>query len=230
MKLRIVLAILLPLLLSKALPADEKAPVAWPASLERYQKRFEEFERQDAKSMPAAGCTVFAGSSSITGWKLIPDDFKDINAINRGFGGAIIPQWLLAMDRYVIRYKPARVVFYCGENDIAGKHSPEKVRDNLEKFIDGIHAALPETEIYFICLKPSLQRWELWPAMVEANKLCRELCDSLAYATYIDVSEGMLGEDGEPRKDIFRNDGLHMNRAGYTEVWIPQIRKALAGK
>ena len=202
----------------------------WPASLERYHKRFADFDKEDAEKMPTPGCAVFAGSSSITGWKEIPEDFKDIKAINRGFGGAIIPQWLLMVDRYVIRYKPAKVVFYCGENDIAKEHAPEMVRDNIRTFIDRIHTALPETEIYFICLKPSPSRWKLWPAMKDANKLCRQLCDSMNHATYIDVSEGMRGDDGEPRKEIFKNDMLHMNRTGYTEIWIPQIRKALAGE
>jgi hypothetical protein len=237
MKLRTILTIALALLLSAMARAQdatsettEKTPLLWPASLEQYHKRFAEFDKQDAANMPAPGCTVFAGSSSITGWNLIPEDFKDVNAINRGFGGAIIPQWLLMVDRYIIRYKPAKVVFYCGENDIAGKHSPEKVRDNLEEFLDRIHTALPEAEIYFISLKPSRSRWKLWPAMSKANKLCKELCDRLPHATYIDVSEGMLGENGEPRKDIFRDDNLHMNRTGYTEIWIPEIRKAFAGK
>jgi hypothetical protein len=236
MKLQTVLTIALALLLSAAAraqdatPETSETPLLWPASLKQYHKRFAEFDKQDAENMPAPGCAVFAGSSSITGWKSIPEDFKDVNAINRGFGGAIIPQWLLMVDRYIIRYKPAKVVFYCGENDIAGKHPPEKVRDNLETFLNRIHTALPETEIYFISLKPSPSRWKLWPTMTEANKLCKELCDRLPHATYVDVSAGMLGEDGLPRKDIFRDDNLHMNRTGYTEIWIPQIRKAFAGR
>lgn len=35
---------------------------------------------------------------------------------------------------------------------------------------------------------------ENMPAMTEANKLCKELCDRLPHATFIDVSEGILGE------------------------------------
>ncbi|NLX97849.1 MAG: hypothetical protein GXY83_16925 [Rhodopirellula sp.] len=228
MKLRILVAAFLSLVFAGNADADQKTPLPWPASLEQYHKRFAEFDKEDAENMPAPGCTVFAGSSSITGWKLIPEDFQDVNAINRGFGGAILPQWLLMVDRYIIRYKPARVVFYCGENDIARKHSPATVRDNLETLLEQIHTALPETEIYFVSLKPSPSRWKLWPAMTEANRLCKELCDRLPHATYVDVSEGMLGENGEPRKDIFRDDNLHMNRTGYTEIWIPRIRKAFA--
>ena len=37
----------------------------------------------------------------------------------------------------------------------------------------------------------------------------------------------MLGEDGEPLPDIFVDDGLHLNAAGYA-IWAEAVRPYLA--
>jgi lysophospholipase L1-like esterase len=44
--------------------------------------------------------------------------------------------------------------------------------------------------------------------------------------TFVDVAAGMLGEDGQPRPEIFKEDGLHMNRAGYV-IWRDALRPLL---
>ena len=36
----------------------------------------------------------------------------------------------------------------------------------------------------------------------------------------------MLGADGQPRKELFREDGLHMNAEGY-KVWASALRPVI---
>ena len=40
---------------------------------------------------------------------------------------------------------------------------------------------------------------------------------------YIDIATPMLGDDGEPRPEIFVADNLHMNGAGY-DIWRDVVR------
>ena len=44
--------------------------------------------------------------------------------------------------------------------------------------------------------------------------------------TYVDVASGMLDDAGQPRKEIFKEDNLHMNRGGY-EIWRDALRPVL---
>ena len=59
--------------------------------------------------------------------------------------------------------------------------------------------------------------------MQEANRLIAADCEKDETLEFVDVWPAMLGEDGQPRKDIFRDDGLHMNDAGY-ELWVELLR------
>jgi hypothetical protein len=42
----------------------------------------------------------------------------------------------------------------------------------------------------------------------------------------VDVASGMLDEKGRPRREIFKPDKLHMNRAGYV-IWRDALRPVL---
>lgn len=211
----------------------KKEPVAphwainYPESLKRYYGRFLKFDEDDATAMPNAGGAVFIGSSSITMWTQIPEDFADIHAINRGFGGANTSQWLTLYERYAIRYNPATVVFYCGENDIAGKVSPEQVAGNVARIFWSIHNALPEAKLYFISVKPSPLRENLWGEMQKVNTLVSKFCADKSWAVFVDIVPPMLGADGKVRPELFLKDRLHMNRGAYESIWIPALRKAM---
>lgn len=39
----------------------------------------------------------------------------------------------------------------------------------------------------------------------------------------------MLGSDGQPRMELFREDGLHLNAAGY-RLWASAVRATLGAK
>ena len=59
-----------------------------------------------------------------------------------------------------------------------------------------------------------------------ANALIEGICAADPGLTYVDVASPMLGKDGEPRGDVFRLDGLHMNAAGYA-IWTSVIKPVL---
>jgi lysophospholipase L1-like esterase len=55
--------------------------------------------------------------------------------------------------------------------------------------------------------------------------MAQEYCQAHGL-TFIDVFHLMLGPNGLPRPDIFREDGLHMNAKGYA-IWKEAIEPSL---
>ena len=180
------------------------------------------FEQQDRATPPRPGGIVFVGSSSIRFWDL-KKSFPGMPVLNRGFGGSEVADSVNHVDLLVLRHKPGKVVFYAGDNDIAGGKSPEQVSADFRAFVAKVHAALPATRIAFIGIKPSLQRWMLVGQMRKANDLIRKFCEADRRLAYIDVDGPMLGPDKTPRRDLFVGDGLHLTPKGY-ELWTGLVR------
>jgi lysophospholipase L1-like esterase len=86
---------------------------------------------------------------------------------------------------------------------------------------------LPGTRIAFVSLSPSPKRWEQVEEQKEANRLVKEYVRSGKDLDYIELWDQFLGPDGRPREDLFVEDRLHNNEAGYkirAEVVRPQLR------
>ena len=217
---RLFFALYVGLLVSSLLPL--RAIVL--AQGDKYAKEMAAFEEQD-RTDPAIGGVVFVGSSSIRHWDL-KKSFPDVPALNRGFGGSEIPDSVNHVDLLVIRHKPRVVIFYAGDNDIANGRTPQQVFDDYKAFVTKVHAALPQTRIAFIGIKPSIQRWALVNKVRAANALVREFAATDDRLGFIDVDGPMLGWDEKPRKDLFVADGLHMTPKGY-DVWTALVRPFL---
>jgi lysophospholipase L1-like esterase len=153
--------------------------------------------------------------------------FPDKNYLNRGFGGSEIVDSTYNFTELVAKHKPRLVVFYAGDNDIAGGKSPEQVHKDFQAFAEKFSSKLPKANLLYISIKPSIARWPLADKMREANKQIAVECGEHENFTYLDIWPVMLDKDGQPRKDIFLGDGLHMNDTGYAE-WVKLITPLLA--
>ena len=199
-------------------------PTIWAGEM----RRFDKFDRDNGTP---SDVIVFTGSSTIRFWSTLPSDMSPLPVLNRGFGGSRIHDVTYYADRAVLRYKPRAIVFYAGENDMAGalwsrKRTPQEVRDDFRKFCEKIFAAAPSTPIYFISIKPPKRRIAEWPHMQVANRLIRDYCASDNRLHYIDIVPPMSDAQGSPRRDLYAWDGLHMNAAGYA-IWISVVKAAL---
>lgn len=183
----------------------------------RWEPKIRQFEEQDRKAMPPAGGILFVGSSSIVGWK-VDECFPGLPVINRGFGGSQVADSVHFADRIVLPYRPKVVVLYAGDNDVASGKSPEQVLGDYRQFVEKVHAGLPETRIVFVAIKPSIRRWHLVDKMREANGLVRAASEKDERLVYVDVDGPMIGDDGKPRAELFKPDGLHLNAEGY-KLW-----------
>lgn len=209
---------------AKALGSEFEKPYGQP---EQFEEAIRAFEKTDEINFPPTGAIVCIGSSSIRGWhSTITDDLAPLSIIPRGFGGSNMNDALHYTDRIVFPYKPRAVIVYEGDNDIAQGMAPEKIKDTFRGFVRKVHEELPECRIYFLSIKPSISRWPLWPKMKEANSLIAAECAKDKRLTFVDVASGMLDDDGNPRKEIFKEDNLHMTSGGYV-IWRNALKPIL---
>ena len=186
------------------------------------------FEEQDKISPPKPGAIVFTGSSSVARWESLSGDMKGLSVINRGFGGSQWSDLNYYVDRVVVAYHPPAVVVYEGDNDLSAESSktPEAVAKDAEQFITTVRAALPDTRIYILSIKPSKARWQRWPLMKRANAIIRDYARTQQQVQYIDITPLMFDQSGQLRDDLFAEDGLHPNAKCYAQ-WASVIRPAL---
>jgi lysophospholipase L1-like esterase len=185
------------------------------------------FAEQDAAAPPPDAPVVFVGSSSIRLWDSLAEDMAPLPVLNRGFGGSQLPHLLHYVDETVVRYLPRAVVIYAGDNDLdasTGRTAEDVARD-FGTLVATIHAYAPGARIYFLSIKPSKARWERWPEMKRANQQIEQRCKGDPRLTFVDVATPLL-EDGKPRDDVYRFDGLHLSELGYLE-WKRVLRPIL---
>ncbi len=203
-----------------ALNAQEKTAVKNEAA--RWEETIRVFEQWDSKNTFASDAVLFVGSSSIRLWPT-RECFEEFNVINRGFGGSQISDVNYYADRIVLFYKPKVIVFYAGDNDVAGGKSAKRVLDDYVKFVSLVRKKLPETRIIFISIKPSGNRWSLWDVMNEANTMIKDFSMKDDSLFYFDGATPLLDSDGKPNQKLFLKDQLHLNSKGY-EVWTKLLR------
>jgi lysophospholipase L1-like esterase len=197
------------------------APEKWTAAIDK-------LTQADATNPPPRGAVVFVGSSSIVMWNSLEKDFAGTKVINRGFGGSELADSVFYADRIVIPYRPRTVVLYAGENDLNAGKTPETVFADFKAFAAKVHAALRDTKIVYIAIKPSPSRWKLKDLFVRTNALIAAECakDKRRFA-FADIYPPMLDAKGQPRPELFVKDMLHMNPAGYA-IWTPIVAPLIA--
>jgi len=200
------------------------APAADAALTRALGTEVAQFTAADQASPPAPCRVLFVGSSSIRMWTTLSEDMAPLPVINRGFGGSHIEHVNRWFDELVQVNQPGAIVFYAGENDVADGKATRRVVADFAAFMKRKTAALGDTPVYFISLKPSKLRFGQLARQREVNAAVRAIAAKRADLYYIDVASPML-EDGKPR-DLFAPDDLHMTRDGYA-IWTRSIRAAL---
>jgi len=171
---------------------------------------------------------LFIGSSTIGRWKTLAQDFPDQRVINRGFGGSEIVDSTHFADRIVFPCEPRMIFLRAGGNDIFAGKSPEQVFADFKDFVAKIHSRLPQTEIVFISLSPSISRWSQAGKEKALNDMVEAYTHQAPRLKFIDTYNLPLGSDGKPRAELFVADKLHFNEDGYkllvqrVRPWLPK--------
>lgn len=192
---------------------------------EWHEKKVRQYEELSKTAPPPQGCTMFVGSSTWAGWgKTFDADFKGMDVVNRGFGGSITPEWHYALDRLVTPYKPARIMFFCGTNDLNYRHSPERIVSDFKKFLSLLRETNPDCMVFYVSITKSHSRKEFWEDMDKVNDTIKEMAETDKHLVFIDANAPLYGTDGVTREEYF-GDRLHLNRQGQ-QIWIPILREA----
>jgi lysophospholipase L1-like esterase len=191
----------------------------------RWEAEIAKFEAADNEKMPEKNGIVFVGSSTIRMWD-VNRSFPALGIIHRGFGGSQTSDMAYFARRIVTKYQPRLVVTYEGDNDIGDGKTPEQVVADYKRFADTLHQDVPAAKLMILGIKPSIRRWSKIGAMREANKLLRNMAERSDWITFVDTEPMMLDEHGQPRKELFKADCLHMNDEGY-KLWSDKIRPLL---
>ena len=168
---------------------------------------------------------LFIGSSSIRKWKT-SEYFNYKTIINRGFGGSHISDINHYFNTIIFTYSPKIIVFYAGDNDIAGKKRPDQVLEDYIEFVGLVKKNIKQTRIIYLPIKPSPSRWSLWGNMAEANRLIKTFIDSDDQQIYLDTATPMLNSRGKPSGHLFVSDSLHLSEEGY-DLWSGILKPAL---
>ena len=184
---------------------------------DKWEPEIAAFEASDRTNPPPKDCILFVGSSSIRMWTTLKQDFPALPVVNRGFGGSELADSVKLAERIILPYHPRQVIIYAGANDLAGGKQPQLVFGDFVALATKIRENLPNARISLIASAPNPKRWGIVEKVKRFNSLAQEYCQAHGL-TFIDVFPLMLGPNGLPKPDIFREDGLHMNANGYA-IW-----------
>jgi lysophospholipase L1-like esterase len=198
-----------------------------PPSSPEWATDMARFDAQDAASKPPQDAFVFTGSSSVRMWDTLATDFPGKPLLNRGFGGSQLRDSVHYAQQIAVRYQPRMILLYAGDNDINAGRTPQQVLHDFRAFVARVRRDLPDTPIAFLAIKPSPSRAQQLPRQQQANALVQAEASRLHKVEFIDVATPMLGADGQPRAELFIEDQLHMNHAGYAlwrDIVAPYLR------
>ncbi len=192
----------------------------------KYWEDVQAIKQYDKIYSPPSNPILFTGSSSIRLWNNLSEQFRGYTVLNRGIGGAVIAD----IDRYVedliLPYKPKQVVLYVGENDIIAAPNGDSVFAAFRKLFLHIRSVLPDVPLAYISIKPSPSREQFLPIAIRANQLIKAFLAEQSSAGFIDIYPLMLDKKGQFRRELFRQDMLHMLPEGYA-IWYKQVKPFL---
>jgi lysophospholipase L1-like esterase len=186
------------------------------------------FKKEDSLKAPIKNPVLFIGSSSFTKWTRLEQDFPLVPVLNRAFGGSTLLDVIRFQNEVIFKYQARKIVIYCGENDLASSETvtPTEVFNRFKILYESIRKHQPKVPIVYVSIKPSISRWKMKEKQIETNKLIEAFINKKRNIVFVNIWNKMLDENGNPKKDIFSSDNLHMNEKGY-ELWIDALKDKL---
>ena len=202
---------LLVLLLATSLPAlSAETPLE-----NRFEKQVRLYEAEDRSNPPPHGAILLAGDSQFFRWKTYREDLRGYTIINRGIDSFQTSDLIQFTERLVLPHKPCLIVLHVGGNDVHNGKTPAQVLADFQTFVAKIRADSPGVPIYFSSITPGPGRWDEAAQRRETNRVIKEYIATQPDLKFIDLWDAMLTSDGQPREDIWVEDRVHPNHAGY---------------
>jgi len=186
-----------------------------PGLAAKFERQVIAYQAADRATPPPHDAILFAGDSQFYRWKTIHEDLPGYTLINRGIDSFQFRDLIHYVDRLVIPYAPRLIVLHVGGNDVHNGRTPAQVLEDFRTFVRRVRAKLPGVRIVWSSITPGPGRWDEAPQRRETNRVMREYIATQPDLGYVDLWNAMLTPDGKPREDIWVEDGVHPNHAGY---------------
>jgi lysophospholipase L1-like esterase len=165
----------------------------------------------------ATGGVCLLGSSNISLWTTLADDFPGLNVVNRGVNGCRLAELAEFAPVIAAPVAPRLVVVSAGGNDLAAGRTPADVAADFGRLVANLRRELPDVKVAFLAIAPTIKRWDQRDAQAAANTAVREAIESDALGAgvaFIDANQAFLGPDGTPAPECFLDDQQHPSTIG----------------
>ena len=118
------------------------------------------------------------------------------------------------------------IVLHVGGNDVYNGKDAARVLADFQEFVAQVRAFDPKVPVAFSSLTPGPGRWDEAAKRREVNRVIKEYVATQPGLCFIDLWDAMLTPDGMPRDDLWVEDRVHPNRAGYlvrVKIMLPLL-------
>ena len=180
-----------------------------------FEQSFSRFAEEDRTNPPPAGAILLVGDSLFRKWQTVREDLPGYQLINRGFGGSMMSDLLVYMDKLVLPYRPRMIVVNEGGNDLQSGRTPEELLADVKTFVRRVREVMPDVPIVFDGLTPSPARWSSRDERLRVNVMLKSYLATGKNLIYLDLFDAFLGPDGKPDETLFLEDRLHNSAKGH---------------
>jgi len=203
------------LLLSAILALTGNSQAQSATTKHQFEKNVRAYEDADKTTPPPHGAILLAGDSQFFRWKTLQEDLPGYTLINRGIDAFKLSDLVYFADRLVLPYQPRLIILHVGGNDVHNGRSPEDVLAEFKEFVARVRTTLPEVPIAFSSLTPGPGRLAEADLRRRTNQVIKDYVATQKNLHFIDLWEAMLTPEGQPREDLWVEDRVHPNHAGY---------------
>lgn len=177
------------------------------------------------KADTTTGGVTFTGSSTITNWVNLKEDFPDAKVRNRGIGGSTIIDIIGQSEKLIFQTNPQLLVLYIGDNDGSfGFIEIEQYQYYLTLFANNFLHRLQDSNIVLLSLKPSPIRRPFFAFYEAVNQSMKNLATNNSRIEYVDIWTPIYSNPSA----YFLSDNLHLNQTGY-DLIIEKLTPIIKG-
>ncbi len=188
---------------------------ASPSLQERFERKIAEYEAADRANPPPKHAILLIGDSQFYRWKTLNEDLPGYTFINRGIDSFQTSDLIRYADRLVGPYQPRLILVHVGGNDVHNEKNAEQITNDYTVLVQKLRAISPAATIVFSSITPGPGRWDEASQRVAANRAIDEFVHHQPNVKFIDLWHPMLDANGKPREDVWVEDRVHPNHAGY---------------
>jgi lysophospholipase L1-like esterase len=186
-----------------------------PAAPNRFEKNVVAYEDAERATPSPRGAILLVGDSQFYRWRTLAEDLPGYTVVNRGIDSFQTSDLVHFTERLVLPYGPRFIVTHVGGNDVNNNKSPEQILADFQAFVGKVRAVMPDVPIAFSSITPGPGRWNQADVRKRTNDVVKAWVATQANMHFIDLWDAMLTADGQPREELWVEDRVHPNQAGY---------------